>query len=307
MMKDCKDCFCNSVGGQLINNMTKPLGTFTGGLIPSCCPNPNDANKEDLAKSSTDAEGAAAQIKKDEAEAKARRAAVKYLGTVDCSRWPEAEAALISALREDKNECVRWEAAIQLGNGCCCTKKIIQALIHTVNGDSKDGKTAEKSERVKAAAFEALQKCLICFSEEATPTPQDRPEKPERPERPAAARQPNPVQHATREDSDDEQLIRQAKRTLTANEHRRRGLMVTGQRDLAHVAAQFSADEPPPPRMKKEAARPPAKAPPPREPVDRSEAPESDTNSLPRSGDRGLFNLVRTAIEPQRTPARRER
>src|SRR5207248_6163987 len=140
---------------------TKPLTLFSGGLIPSCCP--NMPSPQDLAAGGP--VGAAAKIKKDEAEAKARRAAVRYLGTVNCHYWPEAEAALIGSLRGDRNECVRWEAAMALGSGCCCTKKTIAALDITVTGSDKDGNPSETSERVRAAAMSALQHCLSCYVE----------------------------------------------------------------------------------------------------------------------------------------------
>ena len=107
----CKERFCRSPLGNLVNNMLKPVGAFSGGMVGSCCP---PALPSDLAKPPDSAEGAAARIKADEAEAKARRAAVRYLGTVDCHYWPEAQAALIIALRADRNECVRLEAALAL-------------------------------------------------------------------------------------------------------------------------------------------------------------------------------------------------
>ena len=71
---------------------------------------------------------AAAKIKQEEMAAHARCDAVKYLATVDCHWYPEAEAALICALRTDRSECVRYEAAVALNNGCCCTKKTVEAL-----------------------------------------------------------------------------------------------------------------------------------------------------------------------------------
>jgi hypothetical protein len=108
-------------------------------------------------------EGAAAAIKKSEAEAKARRAAARYLGTVDCHWWPEAQNGLIDFLWGDPNECVRLEAALALGRGCCCTKEVIYALIPVVQGIPKDGKPAENSERVRAAAAAALAHCLGCY------------------------------------------------------------------------------------------------------------------------------------------------
>src|SRR5262249_1891840 len=82
-LMDCKMKFCASPFGQLVDNATLPLGAMSGGLITSCCPKvPTQADIDKLPPTSE--EGAAARIKKAEAEAKARRAAVRYLGTVDC-------------------------------------------------------------------------------------------------------------------------------------------------------------------------------------------------------------------------------
>jgi hypothetical protein len=87
---------------------------------------------------------------------------VRYLGTVDCSRWPEAEAALAISLRFDRNECVRFEAALALRSGCCCTNKIMDALTNCVLGENKkDNFPIEKSERVRAAAADALARCPL--------------------------------------------------------------------------------------------------------------------------------------------------
>src|SRR4029077_9880407 len=102
----------------------------------------------------------AAKIKTSEADAKARVAAVEYLGTVDCTRWKEATKALVNALRADPNECVRYAAARVLNSGCCCNKDTIEALKICVAGEDKDGNPPETSPRVKAAAFNALQNCL---------------------------------------------------------------------------------------------------------------------------------------------------
>jgi hypothetical protein len=116
---------------------------------------------------------------------------VRYLGTVDCRRYPEAEAALVASLRGDENECVRLEAALALGRGCCCTRRVLQALVDTVSG-KKTNEPAEMSERVKAAAAMALEHCLVCYHEVVTAAPQ--PEKPPeapRPELPPEA--PGPV------------------------------------------------------------------------------------------------------------------
>jgi hypothetical protein len=166
--------FCNCALGRLVNSMLKPVTTFSGGLIPDLCP-PNKPTTADLTKDPTSAEGAAAHIQKLEAEAAARRAAVRYLGTVDCHWYPEAEAALINALRTDPNECVRLEAALALSRGCCCTKGIIEALTICVNGSSKDKHPSETSPRVKAIAYVALQRCLAC----PAPGREEAPEPPE--------------------------------------------------------------------------------------------------------------------------------
>ncbi|MFO0804503.1 MAG: hypothetical protein U0791_15435 [Gemmataceae bacterium] len=107
--------------------------------------------------------GAASQVKLDRANAEKRIEAVQYLGTVDCHVWPEAEDALIGALRGDRNECVRLTAAQVLLNCCCCTKKVIKALTEAASGTDCDGFPAEKSCRVRAAAQAALEKCLTCF------------------------------------------------------------------------------------------------------------------------------------------------
>jgi hypothetical protein len=168
----CKDHFCRSQLGNLVNNAGAGATAITGGIIPPICP--PGPSKEDLLKPPTSAEGAAAAIQKSEAEAKARRAALRYLGTVDCRYWPEAKAALLAGLRTDPNECVRWEAALSLRNGCCCSKEVIEALTICVNGTEKDGNPGEKSERVRCAAMEALSLCLCSYE-----APQD-PKEPEK-------------------------------------------------------------------------------------------------------------------------------
>lgn len=188
---------CETAFGQLLNNASTPLSTLTGGLIKPFCP--ALPSPQELAKPG--AEGAAAQIKADEARAKARREAVRYLGTVDCRWWPEASAGLISALRTDRNECVRLEAALALQSGCCCTKQVIEALAVTVSGSDKDHNPRETSERVKWAAEGALQHCLACYESietvpeapvPATPTPKTPTEQLTVPPRKPVERQDNP-------------------------------------------------------------------------------------------------------------------
>src|SRR5262249_53965185 len=143
--------------------MMAPLSAFTGGLFRPLCP-PNAVIAADLAKPPDSALGAAARVKADEAEAAARRAAVRYPGTVDCRYRPQAQEALAHALRADRNECVRWEAAMALGSGCCCTPVTINALTITVSGSGEDGNPPEVSERVRWAAEAALEQCLAHFA-----------------------------------------------------------------------------------------------------------------------------------------------
>jgi len=115
------------------------------------------------------AAAAAAQIQASEANVQARVTAVQYLGTVDCTRWPEARKALINSLREDPNECVRFAAARALNSGCCCNQEVIEALRICVSGESKGNAPPETSCRVKASAFSALQNCLLRVPEKLPP------------------------------------------------------------------------------------------------------------------------------------------
>src|SRR5262249_36573616 len=115
------------------------------------------------------AAAAAGQIKASEADAKARVAAVEYLGTVDCTRWPEAKKALIYSLREDPNESVRFGAARALNRGGCCNQEVIEALQISVWGEAKGGAPPETWARVRAAAFGALQNCLLRVPEPLPP------------------------------------------------------------------------------------------------------------------------------------------
>ncbi len=160
----CHAKYCACPLGQLINSMLAPAAALSGGILGNCCP-PNAPNPADLALPSDTPAGAAAQIKADEANAKKRREAVRYLGTVDCHHWPEAQKALITALRADRNECVRLEAAFVLGRGCCCTKATIIALSITVAGSDRDGNPSENCERVRTTAAASLSHCLACLAD----------------------------------------------------------------------------------------------------------------------------------------------
>ncbi|OAI55096.1 hypothetical protein AYO44_02860 [Planctomycetaceae bacterium SCGC AG-212-F19] len=175
----CKRKLCATPLGEFINNMTKPMTMMSGGLIPPCCPTAPSA--AELAEAADDPGplGAAAQVAADEAKAKKRRAAVRYLSTADCHWWPEVEKALIVALRTDRNECVRLEAAMGLGHGCCCTRRVIEALAITVEGSSRDGNPSENSERVRACALQSLNHCLGCYRSPPEPVGGEQKEKPQ--------------------------------------------------------------------------------------------------------------------------------
>src|SRR5271157_114787 len=160
----CIAKLCNTQLGQMANILAiGPMGAVSGGFIPPLCP-PAPTPQQIAALDKAAPGGAAAtaaKIKASEADAKARVAAVEYLGTVDCSRWKEATKALVNALRADTNECVRYAAARVLNSGCCCNKNTIEALKICVAGEDKDGNPPETSSRVRGAAFSALQNCLM--------------------------------------------------------------------------------------------------------------------------------------------------
>ena len=178
-LQACRDKLCSCQIGQMFNSLLSgPVGAISGGFICPLCPPPTAAQIAALAnKPNGGAEAAAAKIQASEADAKARVAAVEYLGTVDCNRFPEAKKALLAALREDPNECVRFAAARSLNSGCCCDQEVIEKLKICVAGEKK-GAPAETSCRVKAAAFSALQNCLMRVPEEVE-APQRRQTAPE--------------------------------------------------------------------------------------------------------------------------------
>jgi hypothetical protein len=99
---------------------------------------------------------AAARIKIDEEQERVRRAAVKYLATVDCHYYPEAETCLIGALRADHSESVRFEAALALSQSRSLSPRMLEALNLSALGLDLDGNPAETSERVRAAACQAI-------------------------------------------------------------------------------------------------------------------------------------------------------
>ena len=177
-LQACKAKLCASQVGQMLNSTaTGPLAAMTGGFIPALCPPAPSASQIAAlqAQAPGGAAATAAKIQASEADAKARVAAVEYLGTVDCTRWKEATTALVNSLRADPNECVRYAAARVLNSGCCCNKQTIEALKICVAGEDSDGNPPETSPRVKAAAFNALQNCLTRVPEVLPEEPQPKP------------------------------------------------------------------------------------------------------------------------------------
>lgn len=151
--------------GNLARAMLTPIRAAAGHLMPpqplaEMTPTKDDIARMIASRSFSSAEITAAKIKLDEAQAKARHAAVRYLATVDCNYYPEAEAGLITALRADRNENVRHEAAVVLGTCRGTTKKIVEALSLTALGQETDGNPSENSERVRLAARNSLNRAL---------------------------------------------------------------------------------------------------------------------------------------------------
>lgn len=118
------------------------------------------------------AEIVAARMRLDEAQGQARRAAVKYLANADCHYYEDAEAALIAALRTDRIEAVRLEAAHSIGECRGVTVKMLDALNFAALGLEADGHPAETSEAVRKAAAASLNRCLMRGIEQPAPQPQ---------------------------------------------------------------------------------------------------------------------------------------
>jgi hypothetical protein len=301
-----KNCICACPLGQMLNSMLKPMSAMSGGLLPGgICPGPNQANPADLAKPADSAEGAAARIKQSEADAKARRAAVRYLGTVDCRRFPEAEAAIVNALLTDPNECVRLEAALSLTRACCCTQKTVHALTQAVSGKGSGNDPPETSERVRYAAAMALERCLArgctgCGEEPRRPENPAPPEKPLPAEPPVAAPPPAAPGPAAATQAQRSPSLQQAARVLdeywAARQPRAIGVMSWQQpeeADQAHgsevrgaIVGGPSPSEGGVPRREgvDVAMRPPA-----------NQAAPLQTPLA--TGQRGLINLIRSSLE----------
>jgi hypothetical protein len=107
------------------------------------------------------AEIAAAKIRLDAMHVQSRCAAVRFLAAVDYHYDHEAEAALITALRADRSEAVRLETAWALADCRGVTVRILDALNFAALGVDADGHPAETSASVRAAARQALDRCLM--------------------------------------------------------------------------------------------------------------------------------------------------
>jgi hypothetical protein len=286
-----KICACPLV--QFLQGALVPVSALSGGLISGCCP---AINPLDLAKPADSAEGAASRIKKLEAEAKARRAACRYLGTVDCRRFPEAELALINSLRGDTNECVRIEAALALGNGCCCTKKVLEALVITVAG-KKTNDPAETSLRVKAAAAYALERCLTRYCEiDPASLPAERPPEPGKPPAGETAPPPPapPAAGAAAARLVPDALVEEGRRALAS--YKATYGRAPAQEARPATAEPPQAPAPAPPAETVLVLRPAglAQAGPPG--VVSEAAPPAGNPLLPPTGQRDVFNLLRHSM-----------
>lgn len=157
--------------GQMVANMRKPLSVATGGLVAA----EKVPHADEQAQPGP--EGTAAQLKAVNLQAPKRRAAVRDLQGMDVRYHPEAEAILVSALRVDPSECVRFEAAVTIATLPVCTEPIAKALRTCIDSSSSDGNPAELSMRVRNQAAVALTSCECCLPE-ASNDVQPRPEYP---------------------------------------------------------------------------------------------------------------------------------
>jgi len=126
----------------------------------------------------------AAKIKADQDAAPQKIKAIKYLATVGCGCYPGVKDALLAAL-DDCTEEVRYEAAIAFckaaGNPCkncekngCCDAAVMNKLNDMAYGQDDKGCYKEASERVRAAATNALNACQRMHPQGA-PQPQTTP------------------------------------------------------------------------------------------------------------------------------------
>ncbi len=162
---------CQTPAGKVMGAMLNPISKVTFGIIPPFCPI-TPSLQELLAPGPI---GAASKVKMDKLNAEKRKQAVEELKDVDCHYWPEAEEALIAALRTDRNEGVRYTAANVLKEGKCCTNKTIEALSISATGSDRDGAPCETSALVRSTAAAALEHCLKCMCQNPCGRPECEP------------------------------------------------------------------------------------------------------------------------------------
>ena len=150
----------------VLNNATMPLTLMSGGLIPPCCPLTPSAPHWPTPRSRGCGRHPGRRGRCQGPPCRRPLSRHRRLPLLAGSR-----GRAVGALRTDRNECVRWEAALALGRGCCCTKKTIEALTIVVSCSDRDGSPKETSHRVHAAAAAALDRCLSCYANVAAAAP----------------------------------------------------------------------------------------------------------------------------------------
>ncbi len=81
--------------------------------------------------------GLASKIKAGQVDAKNRVEAIKFLGTVDCAAYPDAQLMLIDSLKNDPSEIVRLEAAKAIKEQFGCGKDEGLAAIFTTRREKR--------------------------------------------------------------------------------------------------------------------------------------------------------------------------
>lgn len=136
----------------------------------------------------------AAKIKADQDSAPQKIKAIKYLATVGCGCYPGVKDALLASL-DDCTEEVRYEAAVAFcraaGNPCkncekngCCDATVMNKLHDMAYGQDNKCCYKEASERVRAAATNALNACHRMHPQGAQPSPAPQEGKKELPQEP---------------------------------------------------------------------------------------------------------------------------
>lgn len=192
--KFIRERICATQFFTAFNAFLGPLGKVLG-IGPSLA-NPAFANEGG-------AMGLASKLKAEEAKAKLKVQAIKYLGTLDCNCYPEIVDVLLASL-DDCAEIVRYAALQALHKkcadvdacgkhrftfgptgeecaccrGCQCQKKVVERLNDLLLERDPNGCLKEKSERIRCLATQMIEECL---SRHQLP-PQSAPEQAPRPD-----------------------------------------------------------------------------------------------------------------------------